>query len=565
MTTLTSPSTLVDHAWQLSPPASGTEPKRPQWRWPVPVALLTWAVYTAAAVWMTESLHLEIGDSIARITNAREMLFSRDPHLAAVGLYWMPAPTVGQLPFMLFLSPLHHAELSGPLACAFVGALTVIVIANICFTIGLSKRLAVAFTLVYAFSPIVVYTNGNGMSEAWILFTSAIAMLGYLRWCTRHRTIDLAVLGGGLAALALVRYEGFALAPVIAVIAALNDGLGRPNGASLRAVLETCRSRWRRWATTASVAVLPAFFVLGLWILLNYVIARDPLYWYKLQKIVGHVTPGQYPTVPAHHALIPILYQVGKMVIGIVPATIVVGPLLLLARRTYEGVLTGLGILAGILIWPLIVLVGLVGNESSGVPRYFEPSTVFLAIGAIWIAANIRPKVPTLRAAVPVLLLAVLAISAIAGSIFLENPSRTSVEAENQFFSRVLGRHVVPLSDTALSAAPMWQRMAADLDRRLTPGNKVLIDVSEASFGLYVFTRHPDQYIVNSDRDYERTVADPIGKFDYIVIPNAHVTPGAEYAQFEQIVSTTAGGRWVKWKSYPIADVYEWVPSHGPS
>src|SRR5580704_6359069 len=237
MSVLTTGSSRNDQAWKLPSGIGGDQkavPPRQKWHWPYGLALLAWAVYSAAAVWMTDTLHLEIGDSLARMSDARAMLFSRDPHIAAIGLYWMPLPTVGQLPFMLILSPLHHAQLSGPLACAFVGALTVLVVARICWVLELPTALAALFVGAYAFSPTSVYTNGNGMSEAWSYLGCAVAMLGYLRWSKRHQTMDLGVLAAGLSIVMFVRYEALLLTPIIAVIAALNDGRGPPSRASLR-------------------------------------------------------------------------------------------------------------------------------------------------------------------------------------------------------------------------------------------------------------------------------------------------------------------------------------------
>lgn len=529
----------------------------------MPIALLAWAVYSAAAVWMTECLHLEIGDSMSRMADARAMLFSRDPHLAAIGLYWMPLPTVGQLPFMLILSPLRHAELSGPLACAFVGAVGVVVMAEICWVMGLSRRLAIALTLAYAFNPIVVYTNGNGMSEAWLFCTLAVAMLGFLRWSRYHRTVDLAILGVGLALVALTRYEGFVLAPVLAVIAALNDGKPHPRIQSSRLFLADCGGRWRRWLTTALVIVVPTYFVLALWMLMNYVIARNPLYWYDLQKATGHTTRKSYSYLPAHHP-IPIVGYVLQMILAVIPALVVIGPLLLL-RRKYHDFLTGLGILAGAAVWPLIVLVGIFVNESAGAPRYFEPTTVFIAVGAIWLAASPRPKAPTRRRTLAVALVGVLVLGAVAGTVGLENPARTGTERENQFFSRILGHHLAPLPADALSEAQSWKTLARALDAKLTPGNKVLVDVSaQKEASAFVFTRYPSRYIVNSDRDYERIVADTTGQFDFLLLalPQGGVAAqGDEYDQFKAIVTTTTGGTWVKWRTFNVAIVYQFVPA----
>ena len=505
---------------------------------------------------MTDTLHLEIGDSLARMSDARAMLFSRDPHLAAIGLYWMPLPTVGQLPFMLLLSPLHHAQLSGPLACAFIGAVTVLVMTRICWVLELPTLLSGLLVGAYALSPIIVYTNGNGMSEAWSYFGCAVAMLGYIRWSKRHNTMDLAVLATGLAIVMLVRYEALLLTPIIAVITALNDGQGPPDRTSLRDFIQDCRSRTRRWATTASLVALPTYVVIGLWSFMQYVLVRNPFNWYDLQVSHGRTAPGAFG-LPAYTAAGIGGYTLHLLVL-IVPAVIVVGPALLLLRRRYHDILTGLGILAGVLIWPAIVVIGLVLHDSSAAPRYFEPAIIFVAIGAIWLASVCRSWTGRIGRIGPAVLVVIMAAGAIAGTANLENKNRTFLENENQVFDRVLGRPVAPLPLTALAQAVVWRQVANDLDPKLAAGARVMVDVSDTS--AFIFTKYPGHYIVNSDRDYLKIVADFTGHFTYLIKAGPKAV-GDEDTEFNEIIASTVGGHWIRWKSYPVAIVYQWIPA----
>jgi hypothetical protein len=501
------------------------------------------------------------------MNDAREMLFSRDPHLAAIGLYWMPLPTVGQLPFMLLLSPLHHAELSGPLADAFCGALTVLVLAWVAWSLELSKPVSVLITASYALTPIVAYTNGNGMSEAWSFLGLAITMLGFVRWSKDHRPLDLALLAGGLAVVALVRYEALALAPMMATIAAINDGQGPPSTTSLRSFAHDVQSRIRRWTTTAAIVCLPTFFVFALWMIMNLVIARNALYFYDLQKQVTHTSKGAYINLPAHTAAAILGYCL-NMTVFVVPAMLVLTPLLLIRRR-YHDVITGLGIAAAGLIWPAIVVLGIFANQSAGAPRYFEPAVVPAAVGAMWLASSLPGRGSAVRRLVGVGMVGILVFSAIVGTIGLENPLRTNIEQENHFFSPLLGHHLPPLPPTALSHAVVWKQLANDLDTQLRPGNKVIVDVSTVAFGAFLYTRYPDSYIVNSDRDYTQIIANPDGRFDYLILPSSQAASGGdlgtEYPQLLQILGSTTQGHWVKWKSYFVGTIYRFIPNlRGP-
>jgi hypothetical protein len=568
---LTASETRLNRAFDVPtgatklPQVLSREPTNKPWRWPYFAALGGWIFYSIVAVWMTEVLHFQIGDSLARMADARAMLFSRDPHLAAIGLYWMPLPTAGQLPFMAILSPIHRAELSGPLATAFVSAVTIFVMARICRSLELSRPLSIAFTLVYAFNPIIVYTAGNGMSEAWSFLTCAIALLGYIRWTKHHRPLDLVILSAGLAGIMLVRYEALLLAPIIAIAAALNDGQDFPSGATVRELLSALRVRLRRWIASLSIALLPMLYIFGLWCFMQFVLVRDPFSWYKQQKSVGHTTPSTYSGLPAH-TIPAIVSYTAKMTFLITPAVLLIAPLLLLRRR-YSSILTGLGLLAGMLLWPAIVIAGLWANESAGAPRYFESSIVFAAVGAMWLASELHPKLPSTRRALSVGLVAILAVGAVGGAASLDNPWRSRIESEHYFFGVVFGHKFRPLPPLAQHQAQIWKQVANDLDPQLARGNKVLIDMSVEQLA-FVFTKYPGHYLIDSDRDYLGILSDPGSKFTYIMRAISHKSDGTDRGShisgIDSVLADTTAGQWVKWKTYYTVDVYHLVPWPGP-
>jgi hypothetical protein len=179
----------------------------------------------------------------------------------------------------------------------------------------------------------------------------------------------------------------------------------------------------------------------------------------------------------------------------------------------------------------------------------------------MWLASVCCSSSGIIRRLGPAALVVILAASAVIGAVSLENPRRTSIESENQFFDHVLGRPVAPLPPLALSQAVVWRRLANDLDPRLAGGARVMVDVSDTS--AFMFTRYPGNYIVNSDRDYLRIVADFTGHFSYLIRAGPKAV-GDEDVPFAAILASTTGGHWMKWKVYPVATVYQWIPA-GPS
>src|SRR5262245_9211017 len=58
------------------------------------------AVLYLAAVWWFSHHNLIPNDASSRLANAYYVLFSRDPHLAAVGFVWNPLPSLMLLPVL---------------------------------------------------------------------------------------------------------------------------------------------------------------------------------------------------------------------------------------------------------------------------------------------------------------------------------------------------------------------------------------------------------------------------------------------------------------------------------
>lgn len=522
------------------PPSTGAAkalPERRQGaRWPWALALGALVVYVATALWLLYAIDYHIGDALYRTANARFMLESRDPHLAAIGFVWPPLPVLLQLPFMLVLGPLQHGVMAGPLSTACCGALTVPVVAAICRSLDLSRSLAIALTTAYALNPVTVFSAANGMSEAWFYLFTAIALLGLVRWTRRRKVLDLVTMAGALACAMLVRYETLALVPVLALAAALQE----PR---------------RRWPSVLLTVALPALYAFGLWLFASLLIMRDPLFWLKSQTSVGH-TPVGAPWLPARITLFSSLAYAARLTIGIGPGLVAMAPLLVL-RRHRSSALAGLGLLCGGLLFPALIVAQLLRRVTWADPRYFEALALFTTVAAAWLAAEWRPRSARLRQAFQGTLVALLVVGAVTATVTLANPVTTRIEQEHHFFGWLLGRPVTPLRDVSPMAIQGggWQRLVHDLDPRLTPERPVITDVSEA-FPALVFTHHPKLYIVSSDRDFDEILSDPIGRVGYLIRPTAGPLSGA----LDAVLASHDGGDWKLLGDYQVARVYQWIP-----
>ena len=144
------------------------------------VAGLAWLAYMAFGAVVILGAHSIIGDAWSRVANAYYVLYSRDPHVAAIGFVWNPLPSLAVIPFL----PLK-AVWPDIVATGFAGS----IVSAACMAaavwqvhgIGLdwnvrrSARLLVA--LLFALNPMIVYYGANGMSEAMFILTLVVAGL----------------------------------------------------------------------------------------------------------------------------------------------------------------------------------------------------------------------------------------------------------------------------------------------------------------------------------------------------------------------------------------------------
>src|SRR5438105_3510256 len=151
-------------------------------------------VYLVAGFGLVIGAHNIVGDAWSRVGNAFYVLFSRDPHLAAIGFVWNPLPSVLMMPLLL-LRPVFPQLVEMGFAANVVSAICMAAavwqLHGTVADLGLRRPLRVAFTALFAAHPMVVLYAANGMSEApFLLFLiTTIRQLG--RWLRSPDTVPL--------------------------------------------------------------------------------------------------------------------------------------------------------------------------------------------------------------------------------------------------------------------------------------------------------------------------------------------------------------------------------------
>jgi hypothetical protein len=532
------------------PPGSGAHVPRPalqpSWQrtvvawWPRALALIALAVYIAAGCYMLYSVNYAIGDAMVRAEDARAVLFSRDPHLAAWGFVWFPGPVVLELPFMLVASPLNHAALAGPLTTAFCGAATVLVLVRLFRQLGLSDPVVAGLTLTYCLNPVIIFYCANGMSEASFYLAVSVFLLGIVQFFKEGGPRSLIVLSLGLAATMAIREEAVVIVPVVSALVAFRE------------------RGWVRRVKMAALVAFPGIFVFALWTFANWLIMGNPLFW--LQSGSGPA-PHNAAWLPKSLTLTTAtVYSLGYLW-AFVPALFVVVPLLFLVvrSRTRRWELTA--VLGATAVIPCIVTATL-PLGSWGDPRYYASDTIF-ATAFLGLAARevlSRPRLGHFtRQALCATLVVLGALDAVSGTRNDINPKRTGVENESLAFRAAFG-----LSPPGVKCQSLCVESWHDFDNYIGPNlsrDQVIMVDTGVAFEGPLFSSYPKQWIIPSDRDFQSLAENFSGQFQWLLISPTS-KPDAQTPEMYQALESTNGGRWKPVKDFGsnIGQLYRWVP-----
>src|SRR5688500_12454061 len=108
-------------------------------------------VYLGLAAYTVFGLGIIVGDAWSRVGNAFYVLFSRDPHLAAIGFVWNPLPSLLMLPMLplkaIWPELVTHGFAANLLSAIFMAA-SVLQIRGIMSDLGVGRSLRIALTIL---------------------------------------------------------------------------------------------------------------------------------------------------------------------------------------------------------------------------------------------------------------------------------------------------------------------------------------------------------------------------------------------------------------------------------
>jgi hypothetical protein len=472
---------------------------------------LSLAIYLTVANYLTFHVHYIINDAYARIDNAFNVLFTRDPHLAAIGFVWPPLPSFLDLPIIAFKGfwpALVTQGFAGSIEASIFSAGTVVLFNSGLKWAGVVRGMRWVFCLVWIANPMTMLYAAQGMAEAVFIFFVVASILVFVRWCESQRGALLPLMGilAGLGC--LCRNEMLVLTFVMGI------------GVIVRSI--RWKVSWREVETHALMFGLPAVLTIMMWLGSMAIIMHDPLYWIHAQS-GGGGGGGGAPKVAGGGGGITV-NEWGSAINVIIGHSIqlfpaVVAALAILSARIVlrRDRLTGLILIA--FAFPIALLDIYLLKSSSLSPdlRYQIFVIPYTFVLFVYILRSLKSKHGVLSSIAALGMIGLLGMSNVASADLLglplahqEQPVVTAL-ATNQTMEQ-LG--LPSTLDEGMALAPQVEKL--NTDHGLTACD------STVCFPIVLNLKDPSRFVVTSDRNFQAVVGQPqVYGVEYFLVTNS--------------------------------------------
>jgi hypothetical protein len=499
--------------------------------------LVCLAGYLVAAsfVAFTGSADSLAGDGVSRVAIANRILFSADPHLAAIGFVWSPIPELALLP-LVALRPLWPALVTSAFAGTIVSALfmagAVAQMLGLLGEIGVGRRMRWVLTAGFALHPLILLYAANGMSEASFIFFLLLVSRKLNEWLLHRQVGALVATGFYLGFGYLTRYEASAAAVGVVVVVGV---------ATFASTGGTARRRIRSVVVNALVVVAPFAAAFLTWAAISWLITGSALAQFsstygnqaqlQTQGLGGNLTLGQVGGLAAKAATWTISLE------PVLPLAAIAALAVIFRRRRWKA----LGVPAVLGAVMAFMTGAFVTGKVEQLMRFLIiaiPLTIIvigLAVARLETSPSATEKRAGAqgRAAAPARggarrrlghgLAALLAVMAVAVSI----PSGSAAILYSGFDTRQAYAVQAVLNQGHWTAAQRAAAIRPDVELQISrymdslnlPRASVLLD-DFIGYIIPMTSTHPDQYVITSDRDFLQVLADPgASGIRYVLIP----------------------------------------------
>jgi len=485
------------------------------------VTVIAFAGYLVVALLLDFKYFIFPGDAMSRMANGFYVLYSRDPHLAAIGFVWTPLTSLCDIVLLLFkgLWPdLATHDVAGSLTtvCAMSGAVYQVWATLLEWRVARVPRLVLV--ALFALNPMIVFYGANGMSEALYVFTLVATARYLMRWIRDPSSTRPLVYSAFMLALAFLGRNEAVAAAVFATVLVFWVAYRRPQAGPGRFM-----------ATVTDCAVFGAPFVVTFvgWALIGWILTGQLLAQFSVNSQQVSIQGVDITTISGR------LAHEAHALVAISPLLAVAAALGLAAgwRRRDPQPLAVVAVLGGCLLFSLV------SYDAGSIFPWFRFYILCVPIGVLLFGYAVSPGTasgrrvasgggsrvgwpPAMVAAVgTVAALVVLGPSLPSTARGMLNPVTAPEETQDLGFvfhktldaedigSKIHYAHVLAIA-----------RYIGDM--RL-PDGSVLVDNTVACIPeIIVTSSNAKVFVIPNDRDYQRVLADPI-TFDthFVLVP----------------------------------------------
>ncbi|MBN0974518.1 MULTISPECIES: glycosyltransferase family 39 protein [unclassified Gordonia (in: high G+C Gram-positive bacteria)] len=353
-------------------------------------------------------LYLAVGyinpDASSRVGNAGFTIWSRDPHLGAIGFVWNPLPSLIEIPLVELSShwplnqwpELRRVGFAGAVMSALFMAGAGWQVRRIALDYGAGRLLRWIAVAAFALNPMIILYAGMGMSEAPFLFFLLWTCRRILLWVNRSRVLDLVIAGVALGLAYLTRYEALPAAAGVAVgVFVVSTRRHRPEGVSGRA-------GWRAGAGfgvhDATIVAMPTAFAFVVWAGLGWLLDGNAFSQFSSQygnsaqvEAAGIVSAEDVGAGPLAEVIVANLLGMQPLLFAVLPVVAWIAVRLRRVDAAVPAVVFG-----SVLLFQMsAVILG----STFGWFRFYLASTPLIVVAVLVACGPARPLLPEVRGA----------------------------------------------------------------------------------------------------------------------------------------------------------------------
>ena len=478
-------------------------------------------------------------DAVSRTANAFYVLFSRYPHLPAMGFVWNPLPSMAQLPFLALrgvVPGMTTSGLAGLIESAACMAATVVALGSCLRKLGVGKRLRGVLLALFGLQPMVLLYAGSGQSEPMLLLFLTLTVSALISWISLQQVGALAAAGVCLGLAYLTRYEAVAAGLVVAVAVA---------GVTLFRTRGPWRDRARLAVIDAVVVASPQVFAVAVWAASSKILVGSWFPTFSSGYGNSFQVNGQAANIAAAtgHGLADTLAYIARQLAALAPfgLPIVVAALIVAHRRRQLEALVALIVFGSVLGFAAAVLVsgtsfGWLRFQFSVVPLTLLAAGVLLArpSGAAGASRGVGGRI------VATVVLLALAAAIPVQAVVLTTPSWNLAREEAPMLAAVFRAGLPGADPSRVDPFRVDRRIAADLDAMALPDGAVLTDAAY-SFAVITASSHPHSFVITPDLDFAAAVARPTAHGVRYLLVRSSAPADAVQSAWPQLYATGAG------------------------